>query len=168
MSLNHEYAAFLASKAPVVRPVGFEPKSMPPHLFDFQAEGVAFACRLGRAGIFYDTGLGKTVVILEWSAQCAAQSNGMALILVPLAVARQMEREAIRFGYEARVIRYQSDAGPGINICNYDRLDRLDPSAFGSIALDEADILCNFAWVFPASLDLQPAFHFGKLPLGHA
>ena len=44
-------------------------------------------------------------------------------ILTPLAVARQMEREAHARGYDARVIRDQSEARAGINICNYDRLD---------------------------------------------
>jgi hypothetical protein len=61
----------------------------------------------------------------------------MALILTPLAVAKQIEREAVRFGYDARVIRDQSEARAGINICNYDRLDKLDTDAFGAVVLDE-------------------------------
>ena len=53
-------------------------------------------------------------------------------------LAKQIEREATRFGYEARVIRDQSDAKDGINICNYDRLEKLDPDEFGAIVLDGA------------------------------
>jgi len=67
-----------------------------------------------------------------------------SLILTPLAVARQIEREAHRFGYDARVIRDASGVGPGINICNYDRVELLDASAFGCVVLDESSILKSF------------------------
>lgn len=40
--------------------------------------------------------------------------------------------------------RGQSEAGAGINICNYDRLDRIDASGFGVVSLDEASILKSF------------------------
>jgi len=113
-------------------------------LFPFQSHCVEFALRQGCAGIFLDTGLGKTLVQLEWAKHTAAASNGMALILTPLAVARQIEREGLSFGYPVRVIREQSQAADGINICNYDRLEKIDPQAFGAISLDEASILKSF------------------------
>ena len=144
MSLDPSYAAFLAGKAPRALATGIEPRALPAHLFDFQAHCVDFLLRQGRGGLFLGTGLGKTACQLEWSRQAAEATNGRALILTPLAVARQTEREAHRFGYEARVIREQADAGPGINICNYDRLDRLDPDAFGAVSLDEGSILKAF------------------------
>jgi hypothetical protein len=139
-----DYAAFLASKAP--RPVasGVEPSTMPAHLFDYQVAATDFCIRQGRAALFLDTGLGKTVCELEFAAQGAAATNGWALILTPLAVARQIETEGRRFGYDCRVIRDMSEAGPGINICNYDRLDKLDCSAFGCVVLDESSILKSF------------------------
>jgi hypothetical protein len=37
-----------------------------------------------------------------------------------------------------------TDVGDGINICNYDRLDRIDPAAFGAVSLDESSILRSF------------------------
>jgi len=43
-----------------------------------------------------------------------------------------------------RVIRDQSGAGPGINVCNYDRMELLDPDAFGAVSLDESSILKSF------------------------
>jgi hypothetical protein len=43
------------------------------------------------------------------------------------------------------VIRDQSEAREGINVCNYDRLDKIDPEAFGAAALDESSILKSFA-----------------------
>lgn len=140
-----DYLDFLASKKPRPSATGIEPPALNPSMFDFQSACVAFALKQGRAGLYLDTGLGKTFCQLEWAAKALQASNGYALILTPLAVARQMEREAQSRGYDARVIREQADAKPGINICNYDRLDRIDPDAFGVVSLDEASILKNFA-----------------------
>jgi superfamily II DNA or RNA helicase len=108
--------------------------------------------RQGRWGLFFDTGLGKTLCELEWSKHAAEATNGYALILAPLAVAGQIAREGVAFGYDARVIRDQSEARPGINICNYDRLDRLDPDAFGAVALDESSIIKSFTGKITQSL----------------
>ena len=142
--MNPAYSEFLARKAPRAQSSGFEPSRLPDHLFDFQKECVAFCLRQGRAGLYLDTGLGKTRCQLEWAAQSAERSNGKALLLTPLAVAKQIEREARALGYEARVIRDQSEAKDGINICNYDRLDKLDVEQFGAVSLDESSILKNF------------------------
>jgi hypothetical protein len=142
--MTPDYLKFLASKAPKAMPAGVEPTVMPSHMFDYQAAATGFCIRQGRAALFLDTGLGKTVCELEFGRQTAAASNGWALILTPLAVARQIEAEGSRFGYDCRVIRDQSDAGPGINVCNYDRVDKLDHSAFGSVVLDESSILKSF------------------------
>jgi hypothetical protein len=138
------YADFLASKAPVSRAIGIEPQPMPSHLRDYQCDVTAFSLRMGSAGNFLDTGLGKTACELEWCRQAADASNGRALLLTPLAVARQIEAEAHRWGYKARVIRSQDDADDGINICNYDRLDLLRPDEFGAVAMDESSILKSF------------------------
>lgn len=144
--MTPDYRAFLARKAPSLIASGL--KSVPamhtkmkPH----QKDATAFCLHQGRAGLFLDTGLGKTFCELEFSKYAAEATNGRALILTPLAVAKQIEREARRFGFDARVIRDQSDAVDGINICNYDRLDRLEPDAFGSIVLDESSILKSFS-----------------------
>ncbi len=142
--LHPEYAAFLAGKAPRPQAVGIEPGPMPSHLFDYQAECVRFALRQGRAAMFLDTGLGKTRIQLEWCRQAAEASNGRALLLTPLAVARQIEREGLSLGYDVRVIRHQDEARDGINVCNYDRLAALDTVQFGAVSLDESSILKNF------------------------
>lgn len=140
-----DYADFLASKASRVEPRGL--RKIPilrDHLFKFQAHSVAHALAVGAAGSFLDTGLGKTEVQLEWCQHALEATNGRALILVPLAVAQQTRKRAERWGYEARVIRDQHEAGPGINICNYDRLDRITPEFYGAVSLDEASILKSF------------------------
>jgi len=141
MTANSEYHDFLASKSPRAQAVGIDPKPIPDHLFDFQKACVEFAVRQGRTGLYLDTGLGKTRCQLEWASQCAAASNGRALIMTPLAVAKQIEREAISLGYEARVIRDQSQAKDGINIINYDRMEKIDADSFGAVSLDESSIL---------------------------
>lgn len=143
--MTPEYLDFLASKAPKPQAVGFEPSAMPEHLFDYQAAATSFCIRQGRAALFLDTGLGKTICELEFARQCAAASNGFALILTPLAVARQIEAEGRRFGYDCRVVRSQDDVAPGINICNYDRIEKLIPATFGAVVLDESSILKNFS-----------------------
>lgn len=141
-----DYAAFLASKAPRPSAVGLDQvPALSPWLFDYQAACAAFALRQGRSGLFLDTGLGKTLVELEFAQRAVEATNRPALVLTPLAVARQIEREAARFGYDARVIREQAEARPAaISICNYDRLERLDLATFGAVVLDESSILKSF------------------------
>lgn len=143
MSHHHDYAAFLAAKKPTTVASGIEATALNADLFDYQAACVDFTLRQGRAGLYLDTGLGKTFCQLEWADKALHASNGRALILTPLAVGRQMETEAQERGYDARVIRSQAEARAGINICNYERLDRIDPDSFGVVSLDEASILKN-------------------------
>lgn len=143
--MNDSYAAFLAGKAVMAQSRGLA--TVPPlakHLFPFQREAVAFGLRAGSWACFLDTGLGKTACELEWCWHAAHASNGRALILTPLAVARQIEAEGKRWSYTIRVIREQAEAREGINVCNYDRLDKLDLPSFGAVALDESSILKAF------------------------
>lgn len=137
------YSDFIASKALKFDSRGLE--SIPPlspHLFPWQAEIVSWALRLGRAAVFADCGLGKTLMQLEW----ASHVPGRALILAPLAVAAQTAlQEAPKFGIAATYARSQSqaDAGARITIANYDMLGHFDPRQFAGIALDESSILKN-------------------------
>lgn len=161
--MHPDYESFLAKKAPRAKADGIEPQPMPSHLFDYQAECVAFGLRQGRAAMFLDTGLGKTRIQLEWLKQTAAVSNGRALLFTPLAVARQIEREGLSLGYDIRVIREQSDAAPGINVCNYDRLDKLDAASFGAVSLDESSILKSFTGATTRALIAAFAEHRFRL-----
>lgn len=145
-TVNDEYQSFLASKVLRAQATGLH--VVPPlasHLYPFQRHCVDFALRIGRAGLFLDTGLGKTECQLEWCQRALEAVNGRALILTPLAVAGQTKRRADRWGYpHSQVVRSRYDVKPGINICNYDRLHKLDPSAFDVVAFDEASILKTF------------------------
>ena len=140
-----QYQQFISNKTPLAKARGLSstPK-LSSHLFDFQRHCVSFALEVGSCGMFLDTGLGKTLVQLEYVEHARAASNGMGLILAPLAVAGQIAREGRKFGYDCRVIREQSEAKQGINVCNYDRMHLLDANAYGAVALDEASILKSF------------------------
>jgi superfamily II DNA or RNA helicase len=137
-----EYAEFLDSKRIVTRPSGVAVPSggIHPMLFPFQRDIVRWALRLGKACIFADCGLGKTLMQLEW----ARHIGGKSLILTPLAVAAQTAREAEKIGIKAQVCRSHHDMIDGINIANYERLHKFDPGEFKSIVLDESSILKSF------------------------
>ena len=142
--MTPDYTAFLATKQPRAAVTGIAPQAMPAHMTGFRGALADFAIHAGSSGCFADTGLGKTSVELEFARQAAEATNGLALILTPLAVAPQIVTEAKRWGYDARVIREGGEARRGVNVCNYDRLDKLDPAAFGAVVLDESSILKNF------------------------
>jgi superfamily II DNA or RNA helicase len=135
------YSAFLRSKARVAAPVGHECGPLNPALFPFQADIVRWAVRRGRACIWADCGLGKTLMQLEW----ARNVPGDVLILVPLAVAEQTRREGERFGIHVTVAREPEDLRPGINVTNYERLDKFDLAGFAGIVLDESSILKSYS-----------------------
>lgn len=121
---------------------------LPDGLFPHQVHGVEFALRAGRAALFYDTGLGKTAMSLSWAQQVISHTNKPCLMLAPLAVGPQHVREAARLGIEAEVIRDGSEAtGCKVYVLNYDRLDKVDPSQFGAVILDESSILKSFTGV---------------------
>lgn len=99
-----EYSKFLASKRPASVASGIDGDiDIAERLLPIQRSCAEFALRRGRAGIFLGTGLGKSLVQLEFSKHAADATNGRSLILTPLAVAGQFEREAAKFGYDARV-----------------------------------------------------------------
>ncbi len=138
-----QYTDFLASKALTVRPSGIDvdDAAIHPSLFPFQRDMVRWSLRKGRAALFETTGLGKTRQQIEW----ARLTGERALIVAPLAVARQTVREGALIGVPITYARSQADAAPsGITITNYEMLHAFDPSVFGAVVLDESSILKNF------------------------
>jgi hypothetical protein len=115
--------------------------SMNPH----QAHVTEFALRTGCAAMFLDTGLGKTFCALEWGRVVVEHSNKPVLMLAPLAVAAQHEREAIKFGVDAKSVREPDQiTGPRVYITNYERLAKFDLTQFAGVVLDESSILKSF------------------------
>lgn len=111
---------------------------------DYQRAIVRWACKKGRAGVFADTGLGKTVMQLAWAQQVHAYTGGRVLILAPLAVSWQTCGEAERYGMQAKVVQEQAECDAPICITNYEKLHRFDASSFQGIVLDESSILKSF------------------------
>lgn len=138
-----EYAAFLDRKAQLGGEHGFEPISLPPWLFDFQASLVEWALRKGRAAIFADCGLGKTAMELVWADNVVQRTNGKVLLLTPLAVTHQIAADAEKFGIAAKVSR-DGVSYPGITITNYEKLHLFDAADFVGVACDESSILKSF------------------------
>lgn len=138
-----QYEDFLAAKAKSVTPSGFdiEDSALNPALFDFQRAIVRWALKKGKAAMFLDTGLGKTIQQCEWAHQVVAHTGGNVLIAAPLCVSQQTVEEAAKFGIEVRYVRDQSQAQPGISITNYEMLKHFDPAQFVGVVLDESSIL---------------------------
>ena len=136
------YQEFLAAKHKRAEEVGptIDTADIHPMLHDWQGELVQWAARTGRAAIWADTGLGKTVMQVEWLRHVIA--GGYGLIVAPLAVCQQTVREAAKVGVDATYVRTSGDlAGPGIYITNYEMVPHFDPAEFRGVVLDEASIL---------------------------
>lgn len=141
-----DYTDFIQSKMTIDTSHGLQVPAdqLNPALFDFQRDIVHWALAKGRAAIFADCGLGKTLMQLAWSSEVHKATNKPVLILAPLAVASQTAAEGRRFGIPATVAESPKDIIDGINITNYDKLDRFDTSVFAGVVLDESSILKSF------------------------
>ena len=95
MSATENYQQFLSAKAQLGQMDGFAPIVMPDYLFGFQQSLVDWSLRKGRAAIFADCGLGKTIQQLVWADNVVRKTNGRVLIETPLAVAQQTARRYI-------------------------------------------------------------------------
>lgn len=144
-----DYEKFLAGKLSPVPQAGFDVTAadIHPALFGFQAAITRWALRRGRCGIYADTGLGKTLMELEWArhvvrhASIEAGRSRPVLIFAPLAVAEQTVREGERWGIPVEYARDDARCGNGIWITNYEMRDRFDPARFAGVVLDESSIL---------------------------
>lgn len=139
--MTGDYTGFLRAKNAQVQRSGFTPTGLHPALFLFQADIVEWALENGRAAIFADTGLGKTLMQLEWARQVHKHTGGRILILAPLAVAEQTVREAARINLAIEYAR--QDTGAPVIITNYEMLHHFDASQFTGVVLDESSILKN-------------------------
>lgn len=138
------YAAFIENKQFCDLQAGFEPDetAYPFGIKDHQRVSVTWACRRGRAALFFGTGLGKTLSQVTWAERVVWHVGGAVLILAPLAVSHQTIREAEKFGITVQLAESDKDIdGDGIYITNYEKLHHFDPEQFIGIVLDESSIL---------------------------
>jgi hypothetical protein len=144
-SAGSEYQRFLANKAIRAVPTGMEQvPALNPKMFAYQSDVVRWALKRGRAALFEDCGLGKTLQELEWAKQVSAFTGGPVIINAPLAVSVQHGLEAEKFGYDVTMCSEDADVRPGINITNYEKLHKFDAGKFAGVVLDESGILKNF------------------------
>jgi len=139
-----EYAEYIRQReiTPVVSGFEAEESQFPDAMFDHQRAAVKWACRRGRAGVFMDTGLGKTITQLTWADQVVRHTGGFVIVLAPLAVAHQTVREAGKFGLSATIAESDDDIkDPGVYVTNYEKLHRFTPEQFAGVVLDESSIL---------------------------
>jgi len=137
-----DYDDFVAKKRRSEVATGHQPGDLNEHLFDFQHAIVSWAVRRGRAAIFADTGLGKTLMQLSWADEIANHTGGKVLILAPLAVSEQTIEQGQTFGIDVyRVPHGGTPTGPGIWITNYERMDTIDFESLSGVVLDESSIL---------------------------
>jgi hypothetical protein len=139
-----QYLDFLHRKAQLEGNHGFAPRGLPSSLFDFQAALVEWACLKGRAAIFADCGLGKTLMELCWADQVVRHGQGgNVLLLTPLAVTHQIAEESEKFGIDAGVSRTGA-VRRGITITNYEKLHLFNPGDFAGVVCDESSILKSY------------------------
>ena len=134
---------FIKNKSQLDGNFGFDAEYMPDFLFPFQAHVTAWAVRKGRAALFEDCGLGKTLQELVWAQNVYLRTGKPVLILTPLAVAAQFVREADRFGIEV-ARSSEGEINSAIVIANYERLHYFSSQDFGGLVCDESSILKNF------------------------
>lgn len=139
------YAEFLDSKAQLYGKFGFKPTFMPDKAMDFQQHLIDWSLYKGRAAIFADCGLGKTLIQLAWAENVVRETNKPVLILTPLAVANQTVREGEKFGMEVDRVSDGniSSSKAKIIVTNYERLHHFDDTQFAGCVCDESSILKN-------------------------
>lgn len=140
-----EYHDFIRSKETNVQQSGFESdkSTYNKNLFEWQKDIVHWALKKGKACLFEDCGLGKTLQQLSFAEEVCKHTGGNVLILAPLAVAAQTKAEGVKFGIEVNICRKQCDVKSGINITNYEMIEHFQAETFQGIILDESSILKN-------------------------
>jgi superfamily II DNA or RNA helicase len=102
------------------------------NLFDFQKFAVKTALKKGKFALFFDCGLGKTLMQLSWADAVFKQTKKKVLILAPLAVVEQTKDEAVKFGISL----------DSFDITNYDQLKNIENiNQYAGVVLDESSIL---------------------------
>lgn len=144
------YQDFLESKRKTTIETGFniDKSELNPVLFEFQKDIVRWAVNRGKAAIFAMTGLGKTLMQVEFARVVTEREKCKALIVAPLAVSKQTKKIAHdKMGIDILELRdadYREEIS-SISIINYEQLHNIDPSVFDCIVLDESSILKNYS-----------------------
>jgi len=131
------YTDFLASKSDSHSTTPISECNISNNPFPFQRDCISHTLKCGRGALFADTGLGKSLMSIEW----AMNIQGKVLFVAPLAVAQQTIAEAKRFN--GITIKYSKEGmvDSKYTITNYERLHHFDCSQFDGVVLDESSII---------------------------
>lgn len=147
------YIDFLTSKIDIARETGFEVpvEEINPVLKPHQRDAVLWALKGGRRALFESFGLGKTVQELEFARIVVKYKGGKALIVLPLGVKMEFQRDAVQLLHidEPQYVRTMAEvmrATGSILLTNYERVrdGDIDPTWFTAALLDEASVLRSF------------------------
>lgn len=137
-----DYQEFIRGKSFRHVEAGFDAGDLPYGLFDYQEPIVRWALKRGKAAIFADTGLGKTIMQLAWADKVSKHTGGPVLVLAPLAVSNQTIEEGAKYGIDVQKATPGAPMfGPHIVITNYEQLHKFNPDEFQGLVLDESSIL---------------------------
>lgn len=141
-----DYQRFIQKKALKIESVGFDVSSsqLIAEMFDHQSAITKWALKKGRAGVFADTGLGKSIMELAWARAIHEHTGNRVLIAAPLCVSGELIKEAEKFGISARYVR-EHEKDTGIKITNFEMLDNFKEAIadgwYDGLAIDEGSIL---------------------------
>lgn len=136
------YDEFLQKKMQAGGKYGFTPHFLPDFLFDFQSALVTWAVEKGKAAMFADCGMGKTIMELVWATNVLEKTQKPVLILTPFSVSFQVAKEAEKFGLQGQVSR-DGSVYP-ITISNYERLHYFNAADFSGVVCDESSCIKHF------------------------
>lgn len=142
------YEEFIANKSIAVTSTGIkvDKSELNPMLFEFQKDIVRWALGKGKAAIFADCGDGKTAMQLEWAEQIRKRTGGKVIVIAPLAVSQQTEREGQKFGVTVNICENMQDVtADAVNITNYEKLQKFNADEFIAVVLDESSIIKSYS-----------------------
>jgi len=137
------YSEFLSDKAIHAFDAGFTPdeSKYPTEMMPHQVVSTTWALKRGKAALFHDTGLGKTIQQLTWAKLVNEKTGQPVIIVAPLAVTKQTVREGEKFGIACSIANFQDDVESGVYVTNYEKLHLFDGDKFSGVVLDESSIL---------------------------
>lgn len=148
-----DYKDFLRTKIEVAEETGFEidDSEISSCLLPHQKEAVKWALKGGKRALFESFGLGKTIQELEFCRLAVKHYGGKALIVMPLGVRQEFQRDAVELlGIEMpRYVKTMQEikaCDTDIMITNYERIrdGDIEPKYFTATSLDEASVLRSF------------------------
>lgn len=149
--MEKDYPSFLRAKVKLAREDGFHITAgeINPALKPHQAAIVRWLVSGGRRACFASFGLGKTPIQLETVRLVLEKAGGRGLIVCPLGVRQEFQRDALKilgWAEAPKFIRSIEEAGEtGVYLTNCEtvREGKLDPRHFKCVSLDEAAVLAG-------------------------